>query len=124
MHRKVSRRELIAGGVALGVAPKAFPEIFVPHAVKPLIVCSSNGHGVKNGGTETAIEKAFRLMTRGSDVLDSLIEGVNIVELDPKDMSVGYGGLPNAEGVVQLDASVMHGPLKRAGAVACLEGVR
>jgi len=46
------------------------------------------------------------------------------VELDPEDTSVGYGGLPNAEGVVQLDASVMHGPLKRAGAVACLEGVR
>jgi N4-(beta-N-acetylglucosaminyl)-L-asparaginase len=63
-------------------------------------------------------------MTGGADVLDALIAGVNIIELDPEDDSVGYGGLPNAEGVVQLDASVMHGPLKRAGAVACLEGVR
>jgi N4-(beta-N-acetylglucosaminyl)-L-asparaginase len=126
MQGKVSRRELIAGGVALGVAPKAFgvPEIFIPSAVKPLIVCSSNGHGVKNGGTETAIEKAFRLMTGGSDVLDSLIEGVNIVELDPKDMSVGYGGLPNAEGVVQLDSCCMHGPNHWAGGVAAIEGVR
>jgi N4-(beta-N-acetylglucosaminyl)-L-asparaginase len=53
-----------------------------------------------------------------------VIAGVNILELDPEETSVGYGGLPNAEGVVQLDASVMHGPLKRAGAVACLEGVR
>src|SRR5207237_5584708 len=64
------------------------------------------------------------MITGGSDMLDALIAGVNIVELDPEDDSVGYGGLPNAEGVVQLDASVMHGPLKRAGAVACLEGVR
>jgi N4-(beta-N-acetylglucosaminyl)-L-asparaginase len=57
-------------------------------------------------------------------VLDALIEGVNIVELDPEDYSVGYGGVPNAEGVVQLDSSCMHGPLKRAGGVAALEGVK
>src|SRR5690606_9646083 len=55
--------------------------------------------------------------------LDALVAGVNIVELDPADTSVGYGGLPNAEGVVQLDASVMHGPTRRAGAVTCIEGV-
>src|SRR4051794_2708544 len=115
MQRKVSRRELIAGGAALGVgamAPKAFgaPEVWIQGAVKPLIVCSSNGNIDKNGGTETAVQRAFRLMTSGEDVLDSLIEGVNIVELDPTDMSVGYGGLPNAEGVVQLDSCCMHGP--------------
>ena len=55
------------------------------------------------------------------DILDALIAGVNIVEADPDDMSVGYGGLPNEDGVVQLDASVMHGPSCRAGAVAALE---
>jgi N4-(beta-N-acetylglucosaminyl)-L-asparaginase len=49
---------------------------------------------------------------------------VNLVELDPEDDSVGYGGLPNADGVVQLDASCIHGPKRRAGAVAALEGVR
>jgi N4-(beta-N-acetylglucosaminyl)-L-asparaginase len=49
---------------------------------------------------------------------------VNIVELDPEDTSVGYGGLPNADGVVQLDSCCMHGPLKLAGGVAALEGVR
>src|SRR5947209_19490775 len=64
------------------------------------------------------------MIVSGADVLDAVVAGVNIVELDPEDTSVGYGGLPNAEGVVQLDASVMHGPLKRAGAVACIEGVR
>jgi N4-(beta-N-acetylglucosaminyl)-L-asparaginase len=57
-------------------------------------------------------------------VLDALIAGVNLCELDPQDTSVGYGGLPNADGIVQLDSSVMHGPKKRAGAVACIEGVR
>ncbi len=63
-------------------------------------------------------------MTKGADVLDAVIAGVNICELDPLDDSVGYGGLPNADGIVQLDASCMHGPRKRAGAVASLEGVR
>ena len=57
-------------------------------------------------------------------MLESLIAGVNIVELDPADTSVGYGGLPNAEGVVQLDSCCMHGPQKRAGGVGALEGVR
>ena len=64
------------------------------------------------------------MIVKGSDVLDALIAGVNICELDPEDTSVGYGGLPNAEGIVQLDASVMHGPKKRAGAVGGLEGIR
>ena len=57
-------------------------------------------------------------------MLDSLIAGVNIVELDPDETYVGYGGLPNADGVVQLDSCCMHGPLRRAGGVAALEGVR
>ncbi len=64
------------------------------------------------------------MMTNGTDVLDALVAGVNIVELDPDETSVGYGGLPNAEGVVQLDASCMHGPRKRAGGVAAIEGVK
>src|ERR1044071_6275614 len=61
--------------------------------------------------------------TLSADVLAAVIAGVNIVELDPLDDSVGYGGLPNADGVVQLDSSCMHGPKKRAGAGAALEGV-
>ena len=70
------------------------------------------------------VETAFKMMTKGDDVLDALIAGVNLCELDPEDTSVGYGGLPNADGVVQLDSCCMHGPKKRAGGVACLEGVR
>src|SRR4026207_2509460 len=72
----------------------------------------------------TTVHKAFTMMTQGADVLDAVIAGVNIVELDPLDDSVGYGGLPNADGVVQLDSSCMHGPRKQAGAVGALEGVR
>jgi N4-(beta-N-acetylglucosaminyl)-L-asparaginase len=91
---------------------------------RPVVIASANGHRYRNGGSQTCVEKVFDLVTGGADVLDAIVAGVNIVELDPEDTSVGYGGLPNADGVVQLDASCMHGPLRRAGAVACLEGVR
>ena len=93
-------------------------------SVRPVVIASANGHKFTNGGKQTCVEFAFEQMMLGADVLDALIAGVNIVELDPLDTSVGYGGLPNADGVVQLDAAVMHGPTKRAGAVGAIEGVR
>jgi len=126
MNRGLSRRTLLAGSASLAVTPitRAFPEILVSSPIKPVVISSSNGNAYKNGGAETCVQRAFRLMTSGEDVLDSLIEGVNILELDPEEISVGYGGLPNADGVVQLDASCMHGPKKWAGGVAALEGVR
>jgi len=125
----VNRREFILTGAAAGVAAAADAQTSGAPAVarggvRPIVISSANGHQYKNGGTQTGVERAFAMMTEGKDVLDALIAGVNIVELDPEDTSVGYGGLPNAEGVVQLDASCMHGPRKRAGAVACIEGVR
>jgi N4-(beta-N-acetylglucosaminyl)-L-asparaginase len=85
-------------------------------AAKPVAVASANGL--------RAVQKAFDLLMQGADTLDAAVEGVKIQELDPADDSVGYGGLPNADGVVQLDASCMHGPTKRAGAVGCLEGIK
>lgn len=109
---------------AAEAAPAKAPEVRVQSSVRPVVVASGNGHQYRNGGTKTCVETAFEKMMAGEDVLDALIAGVNIVELDPADTSVGYGGLPNADGVVQLDASVMHGPKKRAGAVGALEGVR
>ncbi len=93
-------------------------------STRPVVIASANGNRFHNGGDLTCVEKAFAEMMRGADVLDALIAGVNINELDPEETSVGYGGLPNAEGILQLDASVMHGPRKGAGAVAALEGVR
>jgi len=139
MPTPLDRREFLATAAAAGLASAlpaplvarsaepvagAAPAVIRPRAARPVVVASENGNRFKNGGTVTCVEKAFAMMTGGSDALEALIAGVNIVELDPEDDSVGYGGKPNAEGVVQLDASVMHGPTRRAGGVACLEGVR
>ncbi len=126
----ISRRDFVktsgAGMVAAGAAPSfgQAPTVATPRSVKPVVIASANGHKYRNGGTRTAVEEAFTRLVKGEDVLDALIAGVNLNELDPEDDSVGYGGLPNADGVVQLDASCMHGPRKRAGAVASIEGVR
>lgn len=131
MSKKIKRRDFMrrsaAAGITLATAKSSvsqFPNILVQSGVKPIVISSANGNRFKNGADMTAVQKAFTMMTQGADVLDAVIAGVNIVELDPLDDSVGYGGLPNAEGVVQLDSSCMHGPKKRAGAVGALEGVR
>lgn len=131
MRGKMKRREFVLGTAAAGLAAASShrvfgqaPAVITPQNVKPVVIASANGNQFKNGGTQTCVEKAFFMITSGSDVLDALIAGVSIVELDPEDSSVGYGGLPNAEGVVQLDSCCMHGPLRRAGGVAALEGVR
>ena len=131
MSPKVNRREFVKTGTAASLAaaagPRSFgqaPAVMTPSGSKPIVISSANGNKFKNGGDKTCVETAFAKITKGEDVLDSLIAGVNIVELDPEEDSVGYGGLPNAEGVVQLDSCCMHGPKKRAGGVAALEGVR
>jgi N4-(beta-N-acetylglucosaminyl)-L-asparaginase len=130
MNDRISRRDFVVtstAGLAAAAAAPAFgqaPAVITRKGVKPAVVSSANGNEYKNGGSMTCVEKAFSLLTSGSDVLESLIAGVNIVELDPEDTSVGYGGLPNAEGIVQLDSCCMHGPLKRAGGVGAIEGVR
>ena len=131
MSSTISRREFVKAGTAASVAasvPAAAlgqaPTLLVRKATPPVVIASSNGHEHKNGGPRTCVEEAWQRIAKGEDVLDSLIAGVNIVELDPADTSVGYGGLPNADGVVQLDSCCMHGPRKRAGGVAALEGVR
>jgi N4-(beta-N-acetylglucosaminyl)-L-asparaginase len=69
------------------------------------------------------MELHFAKLAGGSDPLDAAIEVVKVVEADPEDTSVGLGGLPNEEGVVQLDAACMHGPTHNSGAVACIERI-
>jgi N4-(beta-N-acetylglucosaminyl)-L-asparaginase len=128
----MNRRQFVQTTAAAGAAAAAIPTtlfgqaptMMTPKSVKPVVVSSNNGHKFKNGGSKTCVETAFSMITGGADVLDALIAGVNIVELDPTDDSVGFGGLPNADGVVQLDSCCMHGPKKRAGGVAEIEGVR
>ncbi|HEX5962083.1 MAG TPA: N(4)-(beta-N-acetylglucosaminyl)-L-asparaginase [Gemmatimonadales bacterium] len=119
MSLPVSRRTFL-GASGLAAATVALPStsaaILQRGASRPVAVSSSNGL--------RAVNRAMELMLSGTDTLDAAVEGVKIQELDPSDNSVGYGGLPNEDGVVQLDASCMHGPTRRAGAVAALEGIK
>ena len=131
MSPKVNRRDFMATTAAASLAAAtrpltaySGPSVIVQGSVKPLVISSANGHQFKNGGAKTCVETAFEMIVKGDDVLDAVIAGVNIVELDPKDDSVGYGGLPNAEGVVQLDSCCMHGPKKKAGGVGASENVK
>ena len=129
MKKRITRRNFVAAaGIGAFATPTlAFaqaPQVLIDRSARPVVVAAANGNKSKDPDGLTCVAKAFKMIAEGADVLDAVIAGVNILELDPDETSVGYGGLPNADGVVQLDASVMHGPLKRAGAVACLEGVR
>jgi N4-(beta-N-acetylglucosaminyl)-L-asparaginase len=128
---KTSRRAFVGlAGAALAVGTQAAERRETAAKTgsgtsrRPLVIATGNGHVFRNGGPRTCVEEAWERIARGEDVLDALVAGVQIVELDPADDGVGYGGLPNADGIVQLDASVMHGSLRRAGAVAGIEGIR
>jgi N4-(beta-N-acetylglucosaminyl)-L-asparaginase len=98
------------GASALGAAP-----LRPVGPRRPVVIASGNGL--------RAVERAMELIRAGADPLDAAIEGVAIVEADPKDHSVGYGGLPNEDGVVELDAAVMHGPTHGGGCVAALRNI-
>src|SRR5882762_5675293 len=83
---------------------------------RPLIISSANGLHALGAGMD--------ILKKGGDTLDAVVAAVTIVEDDPNDDSVGYGGLPNEEGEVELDASVMHGPTHRAGSVASVRRIK
>ncbi|HWA59303.1 MAG TPA: N(4)-(beta-N-acetylglucosaminyl)-L-asparaginase [Gemmatimonadales bacterium] len=121
MSDSVSRREFLGSTGAVLAAgalarPLGAPAVILPPASRPAAVGSANSY--------EGLQLAIRLVEGGTDTLDAIVEGVKTVELDPNDDSVGYGGLPNEDGVVQLDASCMHGPTRRAGAVAAIEGIK
>src|SRR6266487_2606912 len=83
---------------------------------RPLIISSANG--------VRALDKGMDILKKGGDTLEAVVAAVTVVEDDPNDDSVGYGGLPNEEGEVELDASVMHGPTHRAGSVASVRRIK
>lgn len=130
----IPRRTFLSSGLGMlaGVAASAyshdrrFPALCAdnpPRESNPMsnpvpVRVISSANGLK------ATEKAYGLLAAGSDTLEAAIEGVTLVENDPEDVTVGYGGLPNENGVVELDAAVMHGPTHRAGAVAALQRIR
>ena len=121
-----------AAGLTLPKLADALPVIPVrdrseqrsgPSAGRPVLISSSNGFRTRHADGRPAIQVAYDMLARGADPLDAAVAAVQLVELDPTDTSVGLGGLPNADGVVQLDASCMHGATKRAGSVSALEGI-
>ncbi len=133
MSKKIDRREFVRVSVGAGAAAAAMassgqafgraPGVRA-QSVRPVVISDRSGAAFRNGGRLTCIELAFEGVTNGEDVLDAILAGINIVELDPEESGVGFGGTPNADGVVQLDSCCMHGPRKQAGGVAAIEGVR
>lgn len=113
-RRAFLRVAAVGAGAALGPRGRE-ARAEVRGGKRPAVISSENGLA--------AVEKAMERLRAGDDTLDAVIAGVDLVEADPNDTSVGYGGLPNELGVVQLDASVMHGPTRGAGAVAAIENI-
>jgi N4-(beta-N-acetylglucosaminyl)-L-asparaginase len=116
-NHEMTRREAIAVGTATAIAAAATRSGAAEESRRtapPVAVASKNGL--------EAVRIAVQRMEANVAPVEAAVKGVAVVESDPDDTSVGYGGLPNSEGVVQLDACCMDGPTMRAGAVAALEG--
>ena len=106
-----------AGAIVVSSLPVSSARCAVAQVpVRPIVISSANG--------KEAVARAMEKLRSGSDALDAVIAAVNIVEDDPNDITVGYGGLPNEDGDVELDAGVMHGPTHRGGAVASLRNIK
>ena len=110
----LNRREWLLNSAALA----ASPALAQPAGAggKRVVISSANGLA--------SCKKAMEMLQQGADTLDAVIAGVNIIELDPNDTSVGYGGLPNEDGVPELDSCVTHGPTRRCGAVGAIRGIK
>ncbi len=119
---QLSRRDFLQSAATVAAVGSLAPDLYGQsdagreNLSGPIVISSANGL--------PATEKAASMILEGKDTLDAVIAGVNIVEEDPNDMSVGYGGLPNEDGVVELDSCVMHGPSCGAGAVAALQNIK
>ena len=124
VRRGVSRRRFLGTASAAGIAgvltgrSAAEAQTAAAAGVRPLMITSANGL--------RALETGMAILQKGGPTarLDAIVETVAIVEADPEDDSVGYGGLPNADGEVELDCSIMDGPSYGAGAVAALKYIK
>lgn len=117
----ITRRDFVRGSAliaAAGVVDAAPALAARPRgsAKGPIVISSFNG--------VRSCAEAVRQIGDGVHPLEAVVAGINIVENDPDDDSVGYGGLPNEEGVVSLDSCVMDGPTGKGGAVACIEKIK
>lgn len=123
---RVERRDFLKQSVVLGAGalvwrrgPEALLAAPVRQATTPIVITSHT-----NDTGRDAMEQAWQILSGGGRALDAVERGANVIEVDPEDTSVGYGGLPNADGVVQLDASVMDGRTYSAGSVGALENIK
>ncbi|MEE3296810.1 MAG: N(4)-(beta-N-acetylglucosaminyl)-L-asparaginase [Planctomycetota bacterium] len=121
MKSALSRRRFLGAGAAAAAAA-AVPAATNLEAIEPAPPAKPVSISSANGLAATA--RAVKLMDAKDDTLEAVISGVNIVEADPKDMSVGYGGLPNEDGIVELDSCCMHGPSSNAGSVASIRDIK
>lgn len=130
MPIELSRREFVSSLGALGAAGAALSAAANEALAQPAAAAAKQSTAVSrpvaiaSGNGLAAVARALEILRAGGDPLDAAVEGVKIVEDDPNDHTVGIGGLPNEEGVVELDASVMHGPSHRAGSVASLRNIK
>lgn len=121
MKRRDFLKTSIAAGMGLSLVPSINNTIIGNETSNvmpehPIVISSANG--------ERAVKHAMELLVKKTDPLDAVVSGVNIIENDPEDITVGYGGLPNEEGVVELDSCVMHGPTHNAGAVGAIQNIK
>ncbi|TDI87915.1 MAG: asparaginase [Caldithrix sp.] len=126
MSKALNRRKFLKKAAGVGLTFPflgKFPEIIIPRrkaaSKLPVLLCSRSEEWGKK-----VLNPAWDTLQHTGSILDAVEKGANVVELDPEDSSVGYGGLPNEEGVVQLDASIMYGPNHNCGSVAALENIK
>ena len=114
--RGPTRRDIIRSAAILPVAAQVRTKTPARAPSRPVVIAAKTY-------VKTAA-RAYEILAAGGDPLDAVVAGINIVEDDPEDVTVGYGGIPNEEGVVQLDAAIMDGRTMKAGAVGALEGIK
>jgi N4-(beta-N-acetylglucosaminyl)-L-asparaginase len=121
----LDRRRFLASSAALAALGLAPPAARAAGGEQPRRGDTYRGPcSIASANGLKAVARAMELVREGYDPADCVVQGVRIVEDDPEDDTVGYGGLPNEEGVVELDACVMHGPTHKSGAVAALRNIR
>ncbi|MBN1223214.1 MAG: N(4)-(beta-N-acetylglucosaminyl)-L-asparaginase [Candidatus Aminicenantes bacterium] len=123
MTNKMSRRNFFSQSFKLGAGTflaKSMPSFQAGQSGRiPMIISS---HWNETG--KKAVETGWEILASGGNILDAVEKAANIIELDAEGLGVGYGGLPNEEGIVQLDASIMDGKTYNAGSVAALENIK
>lgn len=125
MKKSLTRRNFFFRSLGAGAGVLLFPKVSAgigqktTKGITPLIITSHSNETGRN-----AMEAGWEILKSGGSAVDAVEKAANVIEVDPEDTSVGYGGLPNERGVVQLDSSFMDGKTYSAGAVACLENIK